>query len=288
LTPQGAGKYIVRVNKETRTTKINVSADINGTTKPMGGSDFRVKIVPDPAAKIANIKGGYVSRENLMAAGAIIPEMENFDFKLFFKVTEFSFSTTIGGDYISKKTTGNLLSEDMKRILKSARKGQKIYIEHGHKADIINGTKIGRFIGKSFFKVLRICANLPFTLRFYFNRLQKNEELREVRTYKYYKYLRYALNLLKKYDVIILGHTHKMEAHKTYSMDEKKLYINTGACTFGRFQGIVLDTESLDYQAITCSTPQARMLKFIPRKIAGIPWRTNSTTGPYKIATAIS
>lgn len=129
LTPQGGGKYVVRVSPGTKSTRINVNADINGALKPMGSFDFRVRMVPDPVAYIANVKGGYISKENLIAAGAIIPQMENFEFNLFFKVTEFSLSTAISGDIITEKTVGNLLNDKMKRILKSLRRGQKVYIE---------------------------------------------------------------------------------------------------------------------------------------------------------------
>lgn len=129
LTPKGAGKYIVRVNLGTRTTKISASAEINGVTKPMGSQDFRVKIVPDPVAYIANKKGGYIKKSDILAAGAIIPQMENFDFNLYFIVKEFSLSTLVSGDYITRKTTGNKLSDEMRKIINNTHRGQKVYIE---------------------------------------------------------------------------------------------------------------------------------------------------------------
>jgi gliding motility-associated protein GldM len=130
LTPKGGGKYIVRVNQGTRTTKINVSADVSGTTKPMGSQEFRVKTVPDPVAYIANKKGGTISKQELLTAGAIIPLMENFDFNLYFVVTEFSLSTLVSGDLIERKATGNKLTEEMRKILGTTRRGQKVYIEN--------------------------------------------------------------------------------------------------------------------------------------------------------------
>ena len=65
LTPKGGGKYIVRVNQGTKATKVNVSAEVNGQTKPMGSAEFRVKTVPDPVAYIANKKSGSISKAGI-------------------------------------------------------------------------------------------------------------------------------------------------------------------------------------------------------------------------------
>ena len=65
--------------------------------------------------------------------------------------------------------------------------------------------------------------------------------------------MKYALRLLKTYDVVIMGHTHKMEAHKTYYLQNKKRYLNSGTCSHGRFQAIFLDTETLKHETIKIS-----------------------------------
>jgi predicted phosphodiesterase len=130
-------------------------------------------------------------------------------------------------------------------LVKNSR-GKTIYIEHGHRADFINGTLVGRITGKYFLKFLKILVRWHIARNLYFYVLKQNEGL-EFRTYNSYKYLRYALDLLKKYDVVVLGHTHKMEVHNTYYLDRQKKYINTGSCSFGRFQAILLDTETLEH-----------------------------------------
>jgi len=126
--------------------------------------------------------------------------------------------------------------------------GQKIHIEHGHKADFMNGTLLGRFIVYLFFKFMKFAMRFQCIHRIYFGFMEKDEELVSPRRYDSYKYLRYAMKLLKEYDVVILGHTHRIEAHKTYRMHHKKRYLNSGSCSFGRFQGVLLDTESLRYE----------------------------------------
>lgn len=129
--------------------------------------------------------------------------------------------------------------------------GKKIYIEHGHRTDFLYGTKLGRTITQLNFAVLKRIIRTPLFLKVYFKILKFDEEIDRVpRKYNSYKYLNYALRLLRKYDVVIFGHTHKIETHKTYYLSQKKRYLNCGSCSLGRFQGIVLNTESLKYETI--------------------------------------
>ena len=135
-------------------------------------------------------------------------------------------------------------------------KGEKIYIEHGHRGDFINGTAVGRFIGKMFYRFLKCVTRVSFIQALYYGYLEQDEGLKGHRYYNSYKYLRHAVKLHRKYDVVILGHTHKMEHHDTYSRGNYKRYFNSGSCSFGRFQGIVLDTETLEHRTIRFDPPQ--------------------------------
>lgn len=126
------GEFIAEVKGGTEAI-VSVSAkfmvDGKPSTKNMGQFKFRVKRVPDPVAYIANKKDGMVSANELIAAGAVIPKMENFDFDLQFRITSFDLSMNMQGDFITKSATGNRLSPEMAQMLKSAKKGTKIYIE---------------------------------------------------------------------------------------------------------------------------------------------------------------
>lgn len=138
---------------------------------------------------------------------------------------------------------------DFYQIINS--KGKTIHIEHGHNADFMNGTKIGRLIGKYFFHFLKILTKNKYLLKRYFDYMNYHEAIDRIpRKYNRIKYLSYALKLLQKYDLVVLGHTHKLEIHRTYYLNDKKTYINTGTCSLGRFQAVVLDTESLKYTSI--------------------------------------
>ena len=130
-------------------------------------------------------------------------------------------------------------------------RGQTIHIEHGHNADFLNGTSTGRFIGKLGFYVLKLLVKLRGIERLYFKIVEYDDEVNRVpRKYNSYKYLLYALKLLRKYDLVILGHTHKLELHKMYYINQRKQYLNCGTCSLGRFQAVLIDTETLTNETI--------------------------------------
>ena len=125
----GAGHYMATVTTVGKAT-IAVSAEIAGKVIPMGSFDYRVKKVPDPVATIANSKGGIPLNKNVLAAGTLIPLLENFDFELFFKIT--AFKMTIAGrgkDPVEFDATGNQLTQQMRDQLSKARTGDKVFFE---------------------------------------------------------------------------------------------------------------------------------------------------------------
>jgi predicted phosphodiesterase len=130
-------------------------------------------------------------------------------------------------------------------------RGETIHIEHGHNADWFNGKRIGRAIGKFGFSILKKLSHHKYLMDIYFKIVALNEQLNYIpKNYNTLKYLTYALRLLKEHDVVILSHTHKLESHHTYYLNKKKRYLNTGSCSLGRFQGLVMDTETLKYELI--------------------------------------
>ena len=129
--------------------------------------------------------------------------------------------------------------------------GQIIHIEHGHNADWLNGTRFGRAIGKAGLSMLKKMSNSRRMMDIYFKIVAFEDQINHIpKKYNTIKYLSYALKLLKEYDVVILAHTHKLESHHTYYLNKKKRYLNSGSCSLGRFQGIIMDTETLKYELI--------------------------------------
>lgn len=127
--PDGDG-WIVRVPTGATKATISVSAKYEGEQRSMGNAEFRVKKVPAPVAEIAGQSDGVIEKNTLIAAGAIIPVMKDFDFELFFKVVSFKMTYVVGGDLQSKRNSGNRFSDEMKNIIQNAKKGQKFYFEN--------------------------------------------------------------------------------------------------------------------------------------------------------------
>ena len=155
-------------------------------------------------------------------------------------------------DFIFIKGNHDIMNEfgtDHHQITNSS--GQIIHIEHGHNADWFNGSRLGRSIGHLGLSLLQSMSHSKFLMAIYFKIVAFEEQINHIpKNYNTLKYLTYALKLLRKYDVVILAHTHKLESHHTYYLSKKKRYLNSGTCSLGRFQGILMDTESLKYELI--------------------------------------
>lgn len=128
--PASKGDWIVRVPEEARRAVVSASAEYQGETMDMGSAEFRVKKVPSPIAEIAGMVQGAIEKNTLLAAAAIIPEMKDFEFDLYFRVTSFKMITIIGGDLVQKNARGNQFTEEIVSIIKNARRGQRILFEN--------------------------------------------------------------------------------------------------------------------------------------------------------------
>jgi len=138
-------------------------------------------------------------------------------------------------------------------------KGQIIHIEHGHNADFINGTQIGRLISNLSFKILKFLTKNRTLLNFYYKIIEFDDQINRIpRKYNSIKYLHYALKVLRDVDMAIFGHTHKIEFHKTYYLNKKKKYLNCGSCSLGRFQGVIINTETLKYETLKLNKKSKR------------------------------
>lgn len=131
LSRDAGGKdWIVRVPQGQPRTVISVDAMYQGETRKMGSAEFRIRRVPSPVAEIAGQVEGAIDKGTLLAAGAIIPVMKDFEFELFFEVKSFRMTTIVGGDGISKRANGNRFTDEMISLIQSGRKGQKFFFEN--------------------------------------------------------------------------------------------------------------------------------------------------------------
>ncbi|MFM9051707.1 MAG: GldM family protein, partial [Bacteroidota bacterium] len=129
LRSAGGGKYVAQVSAA-GTATVSVGAEIGGKQMTMGSFPYRIKRVPDPVATMASSKGGVLNK-NVILAGTLIPILENFDFELFFKITEFECTVVSKGRDPEKfKGSGNQLSGGMRDAIGKARSGDKVYFEY--------------------------------------------------------------------------------------------------------------------------------------------------------------
>jgi len=131
LTKDGR-KWEVRINKRVPGNKVYISAtaDVNGKRVFLGKSLFRVKRVPDPVAQIAGQTNGTIDRNTFLAAGAIIPNMKDFEFDIYFTVTSYTFATLLNGDWIPKNITGNRFTPEIEKLIRNAQPHQKFFFEN--------------------------------------------------------------------------------------------------------------------------------------------------------------
>jgi gliding motility-associated protein GldM len=114
-----------------RKTKVSVYAKVSGVERLMGTMDFRVKKVPDPLAKIANLAGGNIKKEDLRMEDGMLAVLEDFDFDLKFVVTQFDVSITGAGGYVSTwKSTSNRFSDEQKKQFNNLAMGSIIYFDN--------------------------------------------------------------------------------------------------------------------------------------------------------------
>lgn len=131
IRKQTDGSYIVRPTVAGENSSITVFANIQGQKRELQTQVFRVKEVPDPVAKVNDIRGGKIRKNMLMAAGQVDVEMDNFDFDLKFTVENFSVYTVIDG-YVQEETKSNKarFSDAQLKMINKLKRNQALTIEN--------------------------------------------------------------------------------------------------------------------------------------------------------------
>lgn len=107
-------------------TAISVNTRIDGQQKNMGSVVFRVKRVPDPVAKIAQKRGGNIAKNRLTAENGVFAEIENFDFKLKFKVISFTIEVIDRGFVKTGKSSSNRFTDAQYGLMRNLKRGDRI------------------------------------------------------------------------------------------------------------------------------------------------------------------
>lgn len=132
ITRNQDGTYTVKVRTpdlKGANTFISVSAKVDNKEIDFGKKYFRVKTVPDPVAKVNNMKGGRIAANLLAAQIGITAEIEQFDFLMPFTITEFNVSANIRNNMVDKASKSFRFTPEQLDLFRSLRKGDKVYIE---------------------------------------------------------------------------------------------------------------------------------------------------------------
>lgn len=123
------GKYTARVTNTGEAT-INVSAKIGDKTQSLASSNFRVKRIPKPTARVAGKTGGRISAAQLRGQNVVSAALDNFEFDAKFNITKFNM-------YIAKprvdpigpyQASGASFSSQMKTGLSGVTSGSVVMI----------------------------------------------------------------------------------------------------------------------------------------------------------------
>ncbi len=127
------GEWIVRIDKRPTGKSmaiVSATAKLEDANISLGKSEFRVKRVPDPTAEIGGMSNGQIDKNVLLAAAAIIPNMKDFEFDLYFVVKSYTFGAIINGDWVQKNVKGNIFTDDVKNIIRNGKRKQKFFFEN--------------------------------------------------------------------------------------------------------------------------------------------------------------
>ena len=141
LRKVGPGKYICTVRSAGK-AKINVSAKLDGSSKNMGGMEYRVKRLPDPIAKCGKVVGeGNMNKNMLKVLPGLQASMgDGFAFDLNPQIAGFEMIVSGKGiDPIPYKSNSYAFTPQMKRIFGGLVRGNRVYFQ-GLKCKMPDGT----------------------------------------------------------------------------------------------------------------------------------------------------
>ena len=120
-----AGKYEVRV-----TTQGNTNVTVSANGRNYGSFPFRVKLIPNPIAKVSGMPGGRINAAVWRAQKGVIADLENFDFDAKFEVLSFNmFYQPKLQDPGIASATGPYFSAPMQAFISRAKPGDIFYVE---------------------------------------------------------------------------------------------------------------------------------------------------------------
>ncbi|MCO5247570.1 MAG: gliding motility protein GldM [Chitinophagales bacterium] len=119
------GKYNVRVSTA-GSTKVNVS----GKGKLLASSEFRVKMIPDPVAKVGGKDGGRIKTAEMKVQNGLSAILENFDFDAKFEVISYQVTfVPKRQDPVSAICSGPYFNSQVQGFQREMKPGDTVYFE---------------------------------------------------------------------------------------------------------------------------------------------------------------
>jgi gliding motility-associated protein GldM len=151
IVKKGNG-YVVRVGgNQGNKVRVGANVKLDGQNRNMGYKEFRVKKVPSPVAKVGGKKGGKVSKNWLLAQDGVQAILENFDFKLRYKIVGYNVSFQSSEGYVQEAGSKSArFTEAQKKLLRGVKSNRKVYIED---IKAVGPDKTVRDLGSLTFKI---------------------------------------------------------------------------------------------------------------------------------------
>lgn len=119
------GKYTVTVASQ---GKVTVNVGVKGKT--LASQEFRVKIIPDPVAKVGGKPGGIMSAAEMRAQNGLSAILENFDFDAKYDVLSYQVTYVAKRqDPVSAICNGPYFSAGVKSFQGQMKPGDTVYFE---------------------------------------------------------------------------------------------------------------------------------------------------------------
>lgn len=133
--PNSSG-WICIVPPTVKEAVVSVSIKSNEGMKLIGTQTFRVKKLPDPTPTLSGRKDGFLTRENIISAGKIVPMMPaDFDFNYAFQVVSFRLTMDRGFNTYNYNSPNESLTDEMIQEIRRTNRGQVLLFEN----IIVNG-----------------------------------------------------------------------------------------------------------------------------------------------------
>jgi len=132
ISRKSAGVYEVKPGVQGDKAIISVYADVDGSRKLMGQSEFRVLPLPTPDATVEGIRGsqGALSAGALSRLQEVVAEAKDFVFEVEYEIESFelAFQGT-GGIWSTMPSNSESFTNDQKVLFQQLKSGQRIMIE---------------------------------------------------------------------------------------------------------------------------------------------------------------